>query len=64
MTGFQAGDPVRVLDVPGIVLDAGRTGTIVWSRQNAAGAIVLCQVRLDGREDVYAVFVPHELELE
>src|SRR4051794_9158248 len=64
VTEFKAGDRVRVLDVSGVVLDAGRTGTVVWIRQNAAGAIVLCQVRLDGRGDVSAVFVPHELELE
>jgi hypothetical protein len=64
MTEFQPSDRVRVLDLPGMVRDAGRTGTVVWIKQNAAGIVVLCQVRLDGAQAVYAVFGPNELERE
>jgi len=64
MTEFRPGDRVRVLNLPGIALDAGKTGTVVWIKQNTAGTVVLCQVRLDDEQHVYTVLGPHELEPE
>ena len=61
MTEFKTGDRVRIKNLPRNAPEAGKTGTVHWIKQGADGAVVLCQVRLDGAA-VYMLFAPHELE--
>jgi hypothetical protein len=55
---------VRVRATPRTRLDAGKTGPIVWIRQDDDGTAVLCHVELDGDQPVYNVYRPDELEPE
>jgi hypothetical protein len=67
MADFQAGDRVRVLNVPGAFPYAGKTGKVSWVRHGADGAVSGYHVRLDdhGTSPRVAVhFRPGELEPE
>jgi len=58
ITDFKAGDQVRVRDLPGTWLDAGKTATVLWVRTDASGVVLLYHVRLDGEDNFDSVFTP------
>ena len=64
MMEFKFGDRIRVRDLPNTRLDAGKTATVLWVRMDAGGMVLLYHVRLDGEDELYSVFAPHELEPE
>jgi hypothetical protein len=64
MPDVQVGDRVRVRNTPRTMLDAGKTGTVLWVKEYPVLAVVICQVRLDLEPNVYPVFGAHELEPE